>query len=306
MRLLAFVPVAALAAVVASATPPSSSAPLPAVDLDGTPVPVGLDTVVAVEPGDVVVLEAKEGRVVVEGVGGPDLEVQDRDPRGGVSVTRRGRRVTLRPRAADGELDRTVRLGVPDGIDVEISGDDVDVEARRLGGSLRIDVIEGNLRVAGVAGDVSLRTVDGDIEVESVGGDALAATVDGRVRLRDVRGARVAAESMDGDLVLDGVAAVEVDATTVDGDVHYRGPLAPGSRVRLVTHDGDVVAIVPPGASADVEVATFDGEFVPGFPVRVGRVQAGQPLRFRMGSGGARLDMQVFDGDIQLRHGPGR
>lgn len=300
MRLFVLLPVAAAAAF---ATPPPGAVE----GRVGAAVTVpAADTVVAVEPGDVVILEAREGRIVVEGTRGTNLEIEDRSRRGGIVVGRRGRRVELRPRAADRELDRTVRLRVPDGVDVEISGQSVHVDARGLGGSLRVDVVEGDLRATDIAGDLALRTVDGDIEIDVVGGSVEAYTVDGRVRMREVGGERASAESMDGDLILDGVDALEVSATTVDGDVHYRGPLARGSDVRLVTHDGDVIAIVPTGASADVEVATFDGEFVPGFPVRVGRVQAGQPLRFRMGSGGARLDMQVFDGDIQLRHEPGR
>lgn len=300
MRLRALIPVAALAGVLVAA-PEGRGA-----DADGVVGAPALDTLVPVEPGDVVVLEAREGRVVVEGVRGSDLEVEDRDRGSGVAVTRRGRRVVIRPRSADRELDRTLRLGVPDGVEVEISGQSLEVTARDLGGGLRVGVVEGDLRATGIEGDLDLQTVDGDIEIDDVGGSVHAHTVDGRVRMHDVRGPRASAQSLDGDLILDGVAAREVDATTVDGDVHYRGPLARGSRVRIVTHDGDVVAIVPPEAEADVEVATFDGEFVPGFPVQVGRVQAGQPLRFRMGSGGAQLDIQVFDGDIQLRHGPGR
>jgi len=262
------------------------------------------DTVLSIEPGDVVRLLLNEGRVILEGIDGDDLEVEDGSRRG-IELARNGSRLALRVRGRDSGGGRMIRLGVPRGIEIDVSGEHVDVEARGLTGDLRVNVIEGDLRVADVRGGVELRTIDGDIEVAEVEGAVDAATVDGAVHLRVIRGP-IRAQSMDGDVILDDVDGAEVVASTVDGDVTYDGTLSRGARVQLVTHDGDVLVSIPADSSAEVEVATFDGEFIPEFPVRVGRVEAGQPLRFRLGSGGATLGVQVFDGDIQLRHRPGR
>lgn len=262
------------------------------------------DTVLAIAAGEVVHLRLSDGRVILEGIDGADLEVEDGSRRG-IELARDGSRLTLRVRGRDSGGGRLIRVGVPHGVEIEISGEHVDVEARGLIGPLRVDVVQGDLRVSDMRGAVEVRTVDGDIVVADVEGSVDAATVEGGVQLSVIRGS-IRAQSMDGDLILDDVDGAEVMASTVDGDVTYDGTLSRGSRVELVTHDGDVLVSIPADASAEVEVATFDGEFIPEFPVQVGRVEAGQPLRFRLGSGGARLAVQVFDGDIQLRHRPGR
>ena len=262
------------------------------------------DTVVAVSAGDVVRLLLDDGRVVLEGVDGEGLEIDDVSRRG-IEVARNGRQLAVRVRGRDRGEDRFVRVGVPRGVEVEVSGKQVGVEARGMTGPLRVNVIEGDLRVSAARGAVDLKTIDGDIDVADVEGSVDVATVDGRVELRRVRGS-IRAQSMDGDVILDDVDGEEIVASTVDGDLTFDGPFLRSARVDLVTHDGDVLVSIPADASADVDVATFDGEFIPEFPVQVGRIQAGQPLRFRLGSGGARIGVQVFDGDIQFRHRSGR
>lgn len=293
---------AALAAAGNGVRPLPAAAPLEAIAR--VPAP-RLDTVVTVRPGDRVRIEVREGRLVLEGVEGDRLSVEDEGGIAGLELRQSDGRVDLRPRERDGRVEGSVRIRVPRGLRVEVTGRDLDVRARGIEGGIRVDALEGDLRAEEIRGDVELRTLDGDIDVRDVVGAVSAATVDGEVRITDVEGA-VLAESMDGDVVLDGVDGDELEAVTVDGDVHFEGAVRPGTRIRLVTHDGDVVAVLPPSVSLDVEVSTFDGEFIPEFPVRVGRVEAGQPLRFRLGDGGAWLDVEVFDGDIQLRHGPGR
>ena len=261
------------------------------------------DTVIDVRAGDRVHVRLSEGRVVVEGSRNDLLSADDDGDPDRVRMTRRGDVVVVEPlRRGD---DPVIRLRVPAGLEVAVMGEDVDVVVADLAADVSVRVVEGDVRARSVAGSLELRTVSGDIDAEGIEGDLVASTVDGRVGVIDVTG-NVTAESMHGDVTVEGVGGGEVHAVTVDGDVVYRGDVRAGGWVRLVTHDGDVSAEIPEGVSADVEVSTYDGEFLPAFPVRVGRVEAGKPLRFRMGSGGARLELQAFDGDIQLRHGPGR
>jgi DUF4097 and DUF4098 domain-containing protein YvlB len=264
------------------------------------------DTVVEARAGDRVRVVLSEGRVVIEGARDERLTADDDGDPDGVRVVRRGSTLEVTPMRDGREQDDAVlRVRVPAGVDVEVRGEEVDVDVQGVRGQLRVQVVEGDLRARDVEGAAELRTISGDVEIRRVSGSVRTATVDGRVDVQDV-GGDVSAESMDGDVVVERVGGADVQAVTVDGDVRYAGMIRPGGRVRLVTHDGDVVAELPESTSADVEVSTWDGEFIPDFPVRVGRVEAGKPLRFRMGSGGARLELQAFDGDIQLRSGPGR
>lgn len=263
----------------------------------------GLDTVLTVRPGDVLAVDAGEGRLFFERGADGRLRIEGGEGRRGVEVTHRGSRVTVRPRAADRELSGALRFEVPPGVHVEVTGHALDVDLHDLVGDVSVRVIEGDLTASGIEGDVDLYTLDGEIELANLQGSASCETVDGDVHVRGLTGARLLAQALDGDLVLEGVRSGEVSASTVDGDVLFVGAVPTGALLRLVTHSGDVEAVLPEGSSADVEVATFAGEFMPEIPVRVGRIQAGQPLRFQMGAGGARIEMKAFDGDIVLRHG---
>jgi hypothetical protein len=300
MRVLALPLLAGLAAVPIGLA--NSGGPVTAVR--ATPPVVHGDTVVEARQGDRIRVILSEGRVVLSGAGSGALVADDDGDPNAVRIQRRGSTLVVEPLRRGGR-DAVLRLQVPEGVPVEVNGDEVEVVASGVASDLRVAVVDGDVRVRDVSGSVELRTVTGDIDVRQVGGGVSVATVDGRVGVFGAAG-DVTAESMDGDVVIEGVGGSEVHAVTVDGDVRYQGPIRAGGRVRLVTHDGDVTAEVPEGASADVEVSTYDGQFLPDFPVTVGRVEAGKPLRFRMGSGGAWLEMQAFDGDIQLRHGPGR
>lgn len=266
----------------------------------------GLDTVLAVRPGDVLAVDAGEGRLFFEGGTDGRLRIEGGEGRRGVEVTQSGSRVTVQPRAADRELSGALRFQVPPGVHVLVTGHDLEVDLHDLASDVSVRVIEGDLTASGIEGDVDLYTLDGEIELSNVQGSASCETLDGDVRVRAMTGARLVAQALDGDLVLEDIRSGEVSASTVDGDVVFVGAVPTGALLQLVTHSGDVEAVVPEGSSADVEVATFAGEFMPEMPVRVGRIQAGRPLRFQMGAGGARIELKAFDGDIVLRNGTAR
>ena len=102
-------------------------------------------------------------------------------------------------------------------------------------------------------------------------------------------------------ILLDDVSARSVDVTTTDGDISFVGDLRPGGTYRLSTHDGDLSVVLPANVDATVTVSTFDGEFMPEIPITLDRFRGGKEMSFTLGSGGARLTLNAFDGDIVLR-----
>jgi DUF4097 and DUF4098 domain-containing protein YvlB len=108
------------------------------------------------------------------------------------------------------------------------------------------------------------------------------------------------AESGDGDVRLQDVDALRVRAETLDGDVLLDGTPRPGGRYRVSVHDGDARVRIPRDAGLLVRVATFDGEFLSDFPVTVERFRAGGTFEFLLGDGSGALEIEVFDGEIRL------
>lgn len=191
------------------------------------------------------------------------------------------------------------RLTIPASMAVDVWGVYTDVDADGLGNGIRVETLEGTVRVTGSRGEMSLRSVEGGITVSNSSGRLEANTVEELISLQGFDG-RIFAESIDGDIHLQDVDSEEVDIKTVDGDIRYDGSIRSDGRYRLTTHDGDVVVAVPTGTHATVSVATFDGEFETDFEVRITRAEASRRFSFTIGDGSAQLELHAFDGDIQL------
>lgn len=254
------------------------------------------DTVLAVRRGDALVVETLGGRLLVEGWDDDVVELNGE----GMGLVRRGDRITLDTDRRRHRREGVARLRVPRWMPVSVSGRELDVEVTSLAAPVSLRTLEGDLTVRDVAGPVTLRAVDGDVRATGITGSVSALAVNDAVILRDVRGETVRAESTDGDLVLDGVEGRTVEAETVDGDVRFEGAILPDGRYRFVTHDGDVAVRIPASTGARVSVSTYDGEFTSEVPVVLDRYRGGRAMTFTLGSGGATLEIQAFDGDIWL------
>lgn len=253
------------------------------------------DTVVSVEPGDVFVSETWTGTLIVRAKGG-DLRLSGDGDEMPVLV-REGRRVQLRPWRGAGYAAVVVEL--PSWMPVSIRSRDLDVSMTNNEAAVQIEILSGDIRIDGVSGPVEARTVNGEVEVRGTEGAMELFTADGDVRVIGHRGP-LRVESTDGDLALRDVEGRTLGASTLDGDVEFDGAVTGNGSLELSAHDGDVAVGLPGSVQADVEVSTFHGEFTSEFRVRASGFRAGEPLRFRIGDGGARVMLRSFDGDISI------
>jgi DUF4097 and DUF4098 domain-containing protein YvlB len=170
---------------------------------------------------------------------------------------------------------------------------------RGLEGALEIGTVSGDVIVEEVGGRVDVRTVSGDIRVTDARGGVRASSQGDDVTLSRVAGP-IEAHSGDGDVELEDVTSSSVHVEVQDGDIVYAGGIADDGDYGFYVHDGDVVIAVPADTNAAVHVSTFDGEFESEFAIRVERFTAGREFDFVLGAGAARIEIEVFDGDIAL------
>jgi hypothetical protein len=166
---------------------------------------------------------------------------------------------------------------------------------------VNIDVHDGDVFVSGGSGRVTIRTDDGAIDAEDMEGRIRLSSMDGDVTLYGAVG-DIDVDATDGAITLMEIDATSVVANTVDGDIWFDGVLSPRGSYRLTTHDGDVTVEIPEDADARVRMARHDGEFVSDFPLTMQRWPMGRRIEFDLGNGGADLQIEAFDGDIELRH----
>jgi DUF4097 and DUF4098 domain-containing protein YvlB len=120
------------------------------------------------------------------------------------------------------------------------------------------------------------------------------------VNVTDARG-DVVVNAINGDILLDRVESSMVEATTVSGDVLFLGGMRDRGRYSFSTHNGDLFLGMPESANATVSVSTFNGEFESGFPVQIENTRRGKRFNFTMGSGSALVNLDSFNGTIQLQ-----
>lgn len=257
------------------------------------------DTLVDVRRGDRVVVEQVTGDLTI-GVWERDAVELRAGTDGPVSIRRVGGGVQVVPGATRGRergVDASMR--VPRWIDVEIGSRSLDLSLSGLGGAVRVGNVAGDVRIQDVDGPLDVRSIRGEIVVSDARGGVRASSQGDDVTLVRVTGP-VEAHSGDGDVTLTDIRSSSVRVEAQDGDVSFSGSIEPGGDYGFFVHDGDAVIAIPANTSARVRVSTFDGEFQSDFRVRVERFTSGRQFEFVLGSGEARIQIEVFDGEIRL------
>lgn len=260
------------------------------------------DTLVQVDRGTRVVIQLHEGSVVVRGWDRDAVEVitEDADDESRVRIGRSAGSLTVHTGGRWGEpVEADLTLNVPASSPLKVHGPFADVQIEGVERDVIVETVDGDIRLRGGTEVVTLHTVEGDIEVRDVSGRVELHSMDGDVAVAGVDG-DVSVNTVDGDVRLRGVASSNVKAQTVDGDILFTGELRPSGIYRLSTHDGDVYVTVPENSGAVVSVATWGGEFSASFPIAWQGRRDGKRMEFTIGNGGARLELQSFDGEIRL------
>jgi len=266
--------------------------------------PQGTDTTIAVRGATRLEVSSTEGEITVQTWNRSSVRiVADHDDDTRIEVDQSGRTIRLRGRARYGPSEVSWRLTVPADLALDLSSQSGDVRVSGTKGEVSVSTVEGNITVEGGGGFISLQSVEGDVTLSGTAGRIKVTTVDGKIDVRRANG-DIKANAVDGDILLDDIESSGVEATTVDGDIAYSGAIRVGGRYSLSSHDGDVT-LTAPSISAEVTVSTFSGDFESDYPVTLSGTQNRGRMNFTLGSGGAHLDLESFDGTVSLRKGSG-
>ncbi len=226
-------------------------------------------------------------------------------------VAEHGRRDRLVPRFENGALvvevsDRlgqpafgVVTVQVPAWLPVRVSSVESPIDVEGLRAAVEAGSIRGNVIARRVHGPLQLRSVEGLVRVQDARGPVSVASINNVIQLVRVLG-QIDAESVNGDIDLADVESPDVEASSVNGSVQFAGPFQPRGRYRLASHSGNLRVGVPVGSDVDVSVRNFRGAFQSGIPLQVGPHGPGRRITFTLGGGGSTLELESFQGLIQL------
>jgi len=196
-------------------------------------------------------------------------------------------------------------LTVPAWLPVSLSGIYNDVDVDGLQGGIDVETVKGDIVVRRAVGVIGLRSVEGAVDLVGARGTIAVSSVNEAVRVAQAVGS-VAAEAVNGDIHLIDVDSKDVEATTVNGEVVYDGRILDGGNYRFSTHSGDIALGLAESANATVSVSTFSGDFESAFAIQPRRASRGRRFTFALGNGSAQIDLESFQGSIELMRPGGR
>jgi DUF4097 and DUF4098 domain-containing protein YvlB len=189
-------------------------------------------------------------------------------------------------------------LTVPEWMALRLSGIETDIRVRGMQAPVEAECMRGDITVSESHGPLQLSSVEGEVSVSGAR-DVQATSVNNTVQLDRIVG-QIEVESVNGDIRLRQVQSSKVQASSVSGSVLFSGAFQRNGVYRLASHTGNLQVGVPVGSQVDVSVASFRGAFQSAFPLQVGRQRGGRRFNFTLGSGGSSLQLESFQGLIQL------
>jgi len=198
--------------------------------------------------------------------------------------------------------DTMLDVRVPRGAEMRIEVVSADVALSGVAGrSLNVNSVSGKLRLDTDAKEVEVGSVSGNIDLTGKAERGHLETVSGNVRARGL-GGQIKFETVSGDVDAENGDYREISAGTVSGDINLRGKPSKDARVEVETMSGDVHLYLPSDVSAHLHASTFSGSIRSDFgTVRTEDHGPGSSLDAAVGSSDARVNLETFSGDIEIR-----
>jgi len=198
--------------------------------------------------------------------------------------------------------DTMLDLKVPRGAEMRIEVVSADVALSGVAGrALNVNSVSGKLRLDSDAKEVEVDSVSGNIELTGKAERGHLETVSGNVRARGL-GGQIKFETVSGDVDAENGDYREINAGTVSGNINLRGKPSKDARVDVETMSGDVHLYLPADVSAHLRGSTFSGSIRTDFgSVKEEDHGPGSNLDATVGGGDARINLQTFSGDMEIR-----
>jgi hypothetical protein len=207
-----------------------------------------------------------------------------------------GEREEIDLRCSHGPGSGDLEVQIPQASSLDVRTMSADVTAEGVNGFVHLQTVTGDIEVkGGTPNEIEVRSTSGGVKVQASSPSVRAHSVSGDVHIAGVRG-RATIRTVSGECTLSGGEFNAVEIESVSGDIVFRGaPAGPGA-FEMQSHSGDVALHLPPTTGADVEMRSVSGDLV--IDMGSGRKTAERELDARIGSGGAKLRLHTFSGDI--------
>ena len=260
------------------------------------------DTTFAVPAGASLTVNNFGGAIIVHGWNQNTMKVHaEHSRRGRVEVSLVGNTVTVKAGSRQGAPSVVdMEITVPAATPLNLSGNYAEITVDGVTGPIRAETVEGEIDVKGGRGNITLSSIQGSVSLADASGRIELTSVNEDIDVDNVQG-EIRIEATNGEVTMTKIRSTSVEAATINGDVVYDGTINDGGSYSFTSHNGDITVTVPERANVTISGATANGDLDASFPLPLTSTQGRRRWTFKLGTGSARLEVESFQGDIQLR-----
>lgn len=261
------------------------------------------DTTFAVPAGASLTVNNFGGAIIVHGWNQNSVKVHaEHSRRGRVEVSLVGSTVTVKAGSRQGAPSVVdMEITVPAATPLNLSGNYAEITVDGVTGPIRAETVEGEVDVKGGRGNITLSSIQGSVTLADASGRIELTSVNEDIDVDNVTG-EIRIEATNGEVTMTRMRSSSVEAATINGDVVYDGTINDGGSYSFTSHNGDITVTVPERANVTITAATANGDIDSSFPLPLTTCASGKRrCTFKLGTGSARLEVESFQGDIELR-----
>lgn len=246
-----------------------------------------------------------EPRIAIAGTLGEGSELK---------VEGEGAAVSIRIETPDGKgwrwwgsggvvADTRLQLKVPRAAALEVDAVSAEVRIDGIEGSreLGIDSVSGDVRLSAGTARLKVSSVSGDVEIQSAAPRAILESVSGDIVARGLSG-EIDLETVSGDARIEAGEVDRLDVSTVSGSLEVLATPRGAATFKGETMSGELTLRLPAELSARIAAETFSGGIRSDFgSVDEAEHGPGKRLRATVGDGAARIELETFSGDLEIR-----
>jgi DUF4097 and DUF4098 domain-containing protein YvlB len=200
--------------------------------------------------------------------------------------------------------DSDLYIKIPSGSSLSVNTVSADIEVSGVRGAQRLQAVSADITTEADAEDVECKTVSGDIAVAGQNKPSLITitTVSGDAEVSNVAG-EVNGNTVSGNFTFGLGETMRSRLRSTSGDLSLKAKLTNEARLDVESISGDVRLDLIGKPDGTFDVSSFNGEIRNCFgpkPERTNEYAPGRDLRFREGTGNARIRIKTLNGDISV------
>ncbi|HET9604210.1 MAG TPA: DUF4097 family beta strand repeat-containing protein [Gemmatimonadales bacterium] len=194
-----------------------------------------------------------------------------------------------------------LEIAVPRRARVWVKAASARITVEGVTGELDLASVSGDIRVSGAPRVITAESMDGTIEVQGDVAITRVKTADGPIRISGPGGDLTVSSVSGAILVRASRDIISARIESVTGRVTLEGPVSQEGNVDIQTHEAPITLALPGNQGATLDIVAFSGKVMNGFPDARRTASPGQPVRYVLRDGGARMTVRSLKGGITVR-----